>query len=163
MTSSFRVTSLTALLLVTTLGAFPSRAQTSAVPGDVVIKLERTSCFGPCPVYTVTIDAAGNVTYQGIQFVRVEGRQTARISPSRVADLLETAERIGFFGFEDQYRTIRNPNGTVTMVADLPTTFVTITRGARSKRVENYLGAPAALRELEQQIDDAASTMQWVK
>jgi hypothetical protein len=161
MTSSFRVTSLMLALLAMTRGGSASSAQTPAVPDDVVIKLERTTCFGPCPVYSVTIDATGNVTYEGVKFVRVEGRQNARISPSRVAALLETAERIGFFGLQDQYRTVRNPDGTVTIVSDLPTTFVTITRGGRSKRVENYLGAPAALKELEQQIDDAAGTRQW--
>ena len=32
-------------------------ARTVAVADDVVIKLERTSCLGECPVYTVTIDA----------------------------------------------------------------------------------------------------------
>lgn len=161
MTSSFHMTSLLVALLAMTPGVTANSAQTLSVPDDLVIKLERTPCFGPCPVYSVTIDATGNVTYDGVKFVRVEGRQSARISPSRVAALLETAERIGFFGLQDQYRTVRNPDGTVTIVSDLPTTFVTITRGGRSKRVENYLGAPAGLKELEQQIDEAAGITRW--
>jgi hypothetical protein len=155
------MTSLLVALLAMTPGVTANSAQTLSVPDDLVIKLERTPCFGPCPVYSVTIDATGNVTYDGVKFVRVEGRQSARISPSRVAALLEAAERIGFFGLQDQYRTIRNPDGTVTIVSDLPTTFVTITRGGRSKRVENYLGAPAGLKELEQQIDEAAGITRW--
>jgi hypothetical protein len=110
----------------------------------------------------VTIDASGTVTYDGAKFVRVQGRQTASIPPSRVAALLEAADRIGFFMLRDQYRTIRNRNGTVTTVSDLPTTFVTITREGRSKRVENYAGAPAGLKELEQHIDDAAGTKRWM-
>ena len=161
MASSFHVTWLMVALLAMTRAGAANSAQTPAATDDVVIKLERTTCFGPCQVYSVTIDATGNVTYEGVKFVRVEGRQNARISPSRVAALLETAERIGFFGLQDQYRTIRNPDGTVTIVSDLPTTFVTITRGGRSKRVENYLGAPAALKELEQQIDEAAGSTRW--
>jgi hypothetical protein len=133
-----------------------------AVPDDVVIKLERTSCFGECPVYSVSIDAKGNVTYEGTKFVRVEGRQTDRIPVSRVAALLETADRIRFFELNDRYRTIRNPDGTETMVTDLPTTIVTIIRAGRSRRVEDYIGAPASLKELEQQIDDAARTTRWI-
>ena len=139
-----------------------SGAQTVAVPDDVVIKLERTACFGECPVYTVTIDARGNVTYDGGRFVRVEGRQTDRIPVSGVAAILATAERIGFFGLRDQYRFIQNPDGTSTSVTDQPTTFVTITRNGRSKRVEDYIGAPGGLKQLERQIDEAARTRRWI-
>lgn len=71
-------------------------AQTVAVPDDAVIRLERTSCFGECPVYTVTIDARGNVIYDGARAVRVEGRQIDRIPLVNVAAILETAERVGF-------------------------------------------------------------------
>ena len=45
----------------------------------------------------------------------------------------------------DAYRVIENPDGTVTMVTDLPTTIVTITVNGRTKRVEDYVGAPDAL------------------
>jgi hypothetical protein len=137
--------------------------QTAAVPDDVVIKLERTSCFGRCPVYEVTIDAHGTVSYNGRRFVAVEGRQTARIPVARVAALLQAADRIGFFDLRDQYRTVRGPDGSETIVTDLPTTFVTITRGGKTKRIEDYYGAPDALRALEQQIDDAAETKRWVR
>jgi hypothetical protein len=139
----------------------PPASQNTTVPDDVVIKLERTSCFGACPVYEVSIDARGNVTFDGRKFVRVAGRQTARIPVARVAALLETADRIRFFELRDQYRTVRHPDGSETIVTDLPTTFVTITRGGKSKRVEDYYGAPDALRDLEQEIDEAAGTARW--
>jgi hypothetical protein len=140
-----------------------SNSLAQAVPDDFIIKLERTSCFGECPVYTVSIDARGNVRYEGAQFVRVEGRQTDRIPVSRVAALLETAERIGFFELRDQYRYIRNPDGTETIVTDLPTAFVTVTRAGRTKRIEDYVGAPRGLKELEQQIDETARTKRWIR
>ena len=136
-------------------------AGTTAIPGDPVIKLERTACLGECPVYTVTIDARGNVIYEGARFVRVEGRQTDRIPLSRVISILETAERIGFFQLRDEYRVVQNPDGGSTIVTDLPAVFVTITRAGRSKRIEDYFGAPGALKQLERQIDEAAGTRRW--
>ncbi len=151
------------LLVAVGLATTPAPTAAQGVPDDFVIKLERTACFGECPVYSVSIDAIGNVTYEGTKFVRVEGRQTDRIQVSRVAALLATAERIGFFDLRDQYRTIRNPDGTETVMTDLPTAYVTITRGGRSKRVEDYLGAPEALRQLEQLIDDTARTNRWIR
>lgn len=93
-------------------------AQVAEVPADTVIRPQRTSCLGPCPIYTVTIDARGTVTYEGEKFVRVIGRQTAQIAPSAVATLLASAERIHFFDLRDAYRAIENPDGTVTVVTD---------------------------------------------
>jgi Domain of unknown function (DUF6438)/Ankyrin repeat len=151
------------MLMALALATASSKIVAQEVPDDFVIKLERTACFGECPVYTVSIDARGNVTYEGTRFVRVVGRQTDRIQISRVAVFLENAERIGFFDLRDQYRTIRNPSGTETTVTDLPTAFVTVTRGGRSKRVEDYLGAPQGLRDLEQQIDETARTRRWIR
>jgi hypothetical protein len=109
-----------------------------------------------------TIDARGTVTYNGDRFVRAVGRQTARIAPSFVATLLASAERIHFFDLRDAYRVIENPDGSVMMVTDLPTTFVTITVNGRTKRVEDYLGAPDVLTQFEREIDEAARTRRWI-
>jgi hypothetical protein len=124
--------------------------------------LERTSCFGSCPIYKVTVDARGAVTYDGEKFVRAVGRHTARIAPSVVASLLASAERIQFFDLRDAYRVIRNPDGTVSVVSDLPTKIVTITVNGRTKRVEDYVDAPDELAEFEREIDAAAGTKRWV-
>ena len=137
-------------------------AQVPEVPADAVISLQRTSCFGPCPIYTVSIDASGTVTYEGERFVRVVGRRTAHIDPSTVATLLARAGQIRFFALRDTYRSIENPDGTTTTVTDLPTTIVTITVKGRTKRVEDYVGAPDALTEFEREIDNAAGTKRWV-
>ena len=110
------------------MGVSSAIGQTPPIPRDAFIRLERTSCFGACPIYSVTIDATGLVAYEGVNFVRVKGRQTARVPLARVAALLETADRIGFFGLSDRYH--------VEMTDNL-TTFVTITRSGRTKTVED--------------------------
>ena len=147
---------------VALLAAVTSTAAQVNVPADTLIQLQRTRCYGTCPVYRVTIDARGTATWVGEMFVRVVGTQTARIDPSQVAALLAHAERIHFFAMRDQYRGVENPDGTVISVTDQPTTIVTITVNGRTKRVENYLGAPDALVEFERAIDEAAGTKQWV-
>ena len=60
------------------------------------------------------------------------------------------------------YRVIENPDGTSTLVTDLPTTFVSVTVNGRTKTVEDYVAAPDALTEFEREIDAAASTKRWV-
>ena len=87
------------------------------VPDDFTVTLQRTACFGRCHVYTVTIDARGNVTYEGRTFVRVTGTVTDTVPLTRVRALLAGVERIGFFRLRDDYRTIRNPDGSETVVS----------------------------------------------
>src|SRR5882724_1752479 len=111
-------------LVITIAGA--AAAQEPDPPTDALVRLQRTSCFGPCPVYTVTLDARGTVTYEGERFVRVVGRRTAQV------------ERIHFFQMRDAYRVIENPDGTVSSVSDMPTKTVTVTANNRTKSVEDY-------------------------
>jgi hypothetical protein len=139
-----------------------SAAQPVELSPDTTIQLQRTSCLGPCPVYSVAIDASGAVTYDGEQSVRVVGHQTARVSRSAVAALLATAERVHFFELRDAYRSIENPDGSVTVVSDMPTKIVTITVNGRTKRVEDYVGAPDELADLERAIDEIAGTKRWI-
>ena len=145
--TSVRVASLAATIGVTTAGA------QETVPADLLITLERTECYGTCPAYSVTIDAKGNVTYRGLKLVRVGGRRSDQIPVSRVADLWAAAERIRFFELRNRYSA---------MITDLPTTFVKIKGGGRSKRVEDYVAGPDELKELQRLIDETARTKRWV-
>jgi hypothetical protein len=97
-----------------------------------------------------------------MEFVRVQGQQTDRLPLSSVVRILEMARSIHFFELNDQYRWILNPDGTETMVTDRPTTFTTITSEGRTKRVENNLGAPEGLKQLEDLIDEVTRTKRWV-
>ncbi len=50
------------LALVIGFGA-SAETQDTNIPTATFITLQRTSCYGPCPIYTVSIDARGTVTY----------------------------------------------------------------------------------------------------
>jgi hypothetical protein len=152
---------LPAIALVTAVAA-SGAGQGGEIPADTLIRLERTSCLGTCPVYTVTIDARGTVTFDGQKHVRAVGRSTARVGPAPVAKLLATVERMQFFDLRNVYKQIENPDGTVTVVSDLPTTIITVTTNGRSKRVESYIGAPDSVAALQREIDEAAGTKRWI-
>lgn len=130
---------------------------TSAQEGPVQITLQRTVCFGFCPDYTVTINEAGDVRYEGRRFVNAVGVRTATIAREDVQRLLARFDEIGFEQLRDEYRA---------EVTDLPSTIVTITRNGRTKRVVDYggvgVGMPESVRELQREIDRVAGTAQWV-
>jgi len=111
-----------------------------------------------CPSYTVSIDGAGNVTYNGLRFVGTTGEQHEKASREDVQALLSAFDAVHFESLQDAYRA---------HVTDLPSTIVTLTRNGHTKRVVDYagtsVGMPEAVREIEQQIDRVANTAQWVR
>lgn len=148
-----RVPALMVLLMVFTL-AVPAAAQDE--DAEVAVTLERTACFGACPVYEVTIYTDGTVVFEGERFVEAEGRQTTIIEPEVVQQLVEGFEEAGYFEWDDEY--------TEMTVSDLPTIITSVTRDGVTKQITRYAGdsnAPVALPYLEAWIDLAAYTSQW--
>lgn len=119
--------------------------------------LERTACFGTCPIYRVTITADGKVAYEGIRFVAAEGRREGQADPDKLAALIALVDSSRFMSLKAQYRA---------QVTDLPSQIVTITRNGRSHRVEDYagraVGMPEDVTRLEALIDEAAGDGAWV-
>ena len=133
-----------------------------AAQAPVVITLERTTCFGTCPAYSVRITGDGHVHYEGREFVRVVGPADATIARESVAALVAEFERIGYARLNERYDSIVNADGTRSFVTDLPTTTTSIRVGSELKRVVDYLGGPPALKALERRIDEVARTQQWI-
>lgn len=143
--------------------ATPQNPSLFEPPSDVRLTLERQSCFGPCPIYKLTITGDGTVTYEGFRFVRVEGVVHARVSPSVVQKLVAEFVRIDFWQLKDEYRSITYPDGTTLSVSDLSTAIISISLNGRSKSIVDFFGAPVALKKLEEMIDEVTGSKRWVR
>src|SRR5687767_15971775 len=99
------------ILLTVLLSPFAQEVQ---VPDDFLITLERTwlHCGGQCPAYTVSIDAQGNVRYDGKMYVRVVGTASERIPASRDLALAASLDQLGIVTLRDRHTELRNPDGT---------------------------------------------------
>ncbi len=72
------------------------------VPGATAIAtLERTGCYGECPVYRLTVNSDGSVVYVGTRWVKVLGRQVYRLSEAQMAELQAAFERANFNQLHD--------------------------------------------------------------
>ncbi len=124
---------------------------------NAAITLERTACFGTCPIYTVTILVDGTVIYEGENFVSVTGKQTSEIAPENVAAMVAAFKEAGYFEWDEAYDT--------QTVTDLPTIITSVTDDdGTTHRIVRYVGdtsAPLALPFLEQWIDEMANTALW--
>ncbi len=130
-------------------------------PPITMIVLERTTCFGACPVYILTVQSSGRVEFIGTKHVWETGRQSGRVSRANFARLVKKIEEINFFALKNRYDG-KKPDGSGVTVTDLPTRKTSVTRGGQTKTVENYFRGPPGLKELEDLIDEVTKSSIWI-
>jgi hypothetical protein len=137
-----------AIFALTTL----SFSQTSAMPKDFSITLERIGCLGSCPDYKVTIRADGSVVYEGRYYVKVEGIRKAVISLSDVQKLVEKLRTRDFFNWEEKKE----------VCVDYPEVDITVNPNRRRKRVIEGCNKPGQVLTLAEEIDRISGSKRWV-
>jgi hypothetical protein len=142
----------------------PPAENTAATSSDTasVITLERTACFGGCPVYRVAVSRSGGISYEGKAHVRRVGAATDQIPAERVAALLGELDDAGYFSFADRYTPAVPTCGRYA--TDSPSAITTVRLSGRTKRIEHDYGcdaAPGALVVLERRIDEVLNSAQW--
>jgi hypothetical protein len=107
------------------------------------VTLERTACYGSCPIYKVTLRRDGTISYKGEEFVELKGAYEGKVYGfERLAQLILSN---GYFSLKNNY-TI---NAT-----DLPSTITTVVSGGKRKTVTNYGDTgPIELWGIEMAID----------
>lgn len=124
----------------------------SAIRGDY-IKFKRSGCFGTCPIYTMTITADGQLSYNGEKWVNTLGEQSATISSEDVKDLFELAKRLDFEHLPEAYDD--------PQITDLENTFIEY--NGHIVRIRWTKDAPADLLKLRSMLHETAAQQGWVK
>lgn len=126
------------------------------------VTLERGSCRGSCPSYTVSLRGDGQVRFTGIRSVRPIGNDSARVPRSAVA-ALRTA-----FAIRDFARlpsTIEyGAQACGTWVADLPTHLLSVRSTSGEHRVRYDEGCrdhPMLLDTLARMVDSVSGAARW--
>jgi hypothetical protein len=146
------------LLLLALLAAAPMGPAGAAAPDPTFsAQLHRGPCFGTCPSYQVSIDAAGQVIFSGWTPRRSNitspcpDERRWRVPASSVARLERLIDRSGFFDFQPSYQS---------RIMDIAGKEVTITRRGRTATVAErdglMVGMPRAMIEIEEAIDRTA-------
>jgi hypothetical protein len=142
-------------------GGGTDTTQTDSLPpvathdyGGAVLTLERTTCFGRCPSYTLKVEGNGKISYEGRDFVAVTGPQTSQITPAAVQGLVDEFFKIDYFSLQDTF---------TSSITDVPDFITSLSIDGKQKTVFDRDGAPAPLRALENKIDEVTNSAQWVK
>lgn len=115
---------------------------------------QKTACFGTCPVYQVQIFSDGKATWYGRMNVERKGWYEAQLDESVLRRILNKANEVLFFSFENEY-----PIGH--KVADLPTTIMYLQVGDMEKTIKDTHEAPAKLQEYEKFMENLIEEIDW--
>jgi uncharacterized protein DUF6438 len=131
-------------------------APTLRPDSKVTITLERTGCYGTCPSYTVAVSTDG-IVFDGREFVAIHGKHTDTADADEVRRLAKKFVSADFYSMDDRY---------VASVTDNPTCILAITIDGNTKTVTDYVGPwvgmPAVITELENDVDSMARTDRWI-
>jgi hypothetical protein len=149
------------LALSLTFTAVPVIIQERAVP---VITLERSECFGACPVYTLTIYDNGKVEYEGLRAVKHKGKAEGQITVKAVEELVREFEKIDYFNLASY--SVEGKH-CPQLWTDFPTVTTSLNWKGKKKTVVHNHGCRgnAVLEKLDQleiKIDEVANTKCWV-
>ncbi|MGH7526774.1 MAG: DUF6438 domain-containing protein [Gemmatimonadales bacterium] len=140
----------------------PAAAPAPANDDDPVITLERTPCFGSCPVYQVSIARSGLIRWEGKNHVAQPGPASAQIPSERVDSLVNELRAGGYFDFAERY--VLDAPACGQYATDSPTVITSVTLEGGSKRIQHDYGcsgAPPELGRLERRIDEVAGVARW--
>jgi len=101
--------------------------------------IKKTECFGDCPVYDVTLDEKGNVTYNGKKYVKVSGVQKFQLTEEELATFKEKLANADFNSFKKVYD---DPN-----LMDLPSTY--ISHKGKQIQIRLWRGIPKELSTVQ--------------
>jgi hypothetical protein len=122
------------------------------------IALQRTTCYGSCPGYKVSISGTGEVQWEGGNYaVAIPGIHHATLPPKSIDDLIDAIQASRMLDARDEYRAGWTDNPTYTVTVDL---------NGLHKQVVDYIGIivgmPTSIRDLEDTVDRIAGADKWI-
>ena len=139
-----RILSILLLLSITACSSSKQTNKSIALNPSHSISLERTACYGTCPVYKVIIFADGTVLYKGDRNVTHVGSYTGEIAKQEAQALFAKIANYSWEDYPDKY-PIDN--------YDFPQFNLEYSTGETSKLVKANTNAAAELIALSKHID----------
>ncbi len=128
------------------------------LPGFKSIELERSICFGNCPVYKLLIHSNGTVEYWGYYFVKQEGHHTWKIDPAVIEKLNLLISKNGYFSMKK-----KEPEFLMT---DMPSCITKIVlENGRSRKINHDYGEdcyPETLEKMENDIEELSNVKKYI-
>lgn len=120
---------------------------------SLFVTIERTVCFGKCPVYKAYIYTSGYVVYDGKQNVDKIGIFSTLLSNDEMALIEQRVKDVNYFDLNDKY------DGPVT---DLPSVKTSVAMNGYRKSITARYNVPVELKEFQKFIDQLFVEKNWI-
>lgn len=132
------------------------------------ITIERTACYGHCPVYRFTLYSDGRYVWQGREHVAVVGTARGWMDPSAYTAAMQRLKAARYLEFKDGYPLEDNDKNCEIMATDNPSVRVVVATASRPKTIYHYLGCEGFARQqtliqLENSLDEVFQTARFIK
>ena len=116
--------------------------------GKLILSMERTSCYGTCPIYEIKLFDNGLLLYNGKKYVSKTGVYFAKCTKHEVNDLSNFILNSGFFDLENKYPV------NIFAPSDLTECTIYFSNKNMEKRIEEHsMQTPRVLTFVEARID----------
>ena len=150
--------------IVATTGAAQVTKKLASVTSNelrlITISFERTSCFGNCPAYRLTIKGDGSVVYEGFRDVQTKGKKNGKISEAEFREILTALDKAVFLTIGDTV----GQKCSCGECTDMPSAMIRVSGAGFDHSVDHYHGCRCATKELweaEDAVDRILKTEQW--
>ncbi len=134
---------------------------------ETSVTLERSTCFGNCPAYSVTVATDGKVSFTGRAHVQTM-QATGQATPAQLAAIHDALARADIDSMRPSYTG--GDDGCGLMMSDQPGIKITVNHARGSRSVDFYLGCtgPVAdavrprIEQLADSIDEQLDTRRWI-
>ena len=125
------------------------------VDSNLLVSLQRTSCFGKCPAFKIELFKDGKVLYNGIAFSKRNSKHEAFAEKSLISEIQQKAVTIKYFEYSDKY-----PKGDIE-ITDLSSTISYIRIENTGKIIFNNYDAPKELIEFQRWLEKTLDALDW--
>lgn len=145
----------TAKTVTTTNGTTTAAEETivSSAP-EMLASIQRTACYGQCPMYKATFMDNGEVKYVGKRFVDKLGTYSGLISEEQILEMKRMIKEYDYFSLDSLYPT---------PISDFPSCITEARLNGISKKIVDRRNPPENLKSFERYLDGVLKTVELTK
>jgi len=136
-----------------------------SIDENILIKMEKSACYGKCPIYTVIVKKNGELAYEGKEYVSVEGVKSSVISKESLTLIEEELVKTKFLSMQSKLHS----GSWNCFVSATDHSYILIEASVKNNRkaVSTYTGCNSEqvskVIELAAFIEKTTEISKWVK
>ena len=152
---------------------------------ELFLRMERSGCYGACPIYNLIVQPSGKVLFDGKVYTETLGNAESFLDREKIERLIAEIEKADFYSLKDFYTT--DSGNCPSTSTDSATVKISIKLNSKEKKITHYLGCteiqesikvnpanlvrnfdpskqifPQQLYNLENKIDEIIETKRWI-